>query len=197
MSFPRIDTQRKTGEEAFHSGAELAGFKLRDFWQWAASDLVSNAMRGVLAEYIVANALGLAGGIRTEWDAYDLLFNDRKIEVKSASYIQSWNHQNLSKITFGIRPTRGWDAETNTSSDLRRQADVYVFCLLAHKDQDTLDPLDLNQWEFYVLSSEVLNRASPDQKTISLASLLRLNPLKIDYSGLSRAVMSSVAITHP
>ena len=45
---------------------------LLDFWSWSASDLVSNATRGRLAEFIVANALGVESGIREEWAAYDL-----------------------------------------------------------------------------------------------------------------------------
>ncbi|AXG97954.1 hypothetical protein DVJ83_00840 [Deinococcus wulumuqiensis] len=43
-----------------------------DFWRWAYSDFLSNALRGVLAEYIVAQAAGCTHRARTEWDAYDL-----------------------------------------------------------------------------------------------------------------------------
>lgn len=62
------------------------------FWRWSASDLVSNTMRGVLAEYIVALAMGIdtEEGVRREWDAYGLVLGDgTKVEVKSAAYIQS------------------------------------------------------------------------------------------------------------
>jgi hypothetical protein len=49
-----------------------------------ASDLVSNSTRGVLAEFIVARALGLDTGVRTEWQAFDLeTASGKKIEVKS------------------------------------------------------------------------------------------------------------------
>ena len=40
-----------------------------DFWQWAYSDFMSNALRGVLAEYIVAHAANCTHCPRTEWDA--------------------------------------------------------------------------------------------------------------------------------
>jgi hypothetical protein len=49
-------------------------------------------MRGVLAEYIVALAMGIdtEEGVRREWDAYGLVLGDgTKVEVKSAAYIQS------------------------------------------------------------------------------------------------------------
>ena len=60
-----------------------------------------------------------------------------------------------------------------------------MFCLLAHKDKTTVNPLDLSQWEFYVLDTKVLNDKNPLQKKITLPSLLRLNPIKVDYIELS------------
>ena len=60
--------------------------------RWANSDLVSNVTRGVLAEYIVAHAVGVSTAIvRDEWAAYDLETPDGiKLEVMPAAYIQSW-----------------------------------------------------------------------------------------------------------
>jgi hypothetical protein len=193
--FPRLEVNRKTGKETFRVGGAPLDFDLREFWRWAASDLVSNSMRGILAEYIVANALGVADGFRTEWDAFDLLTkNNQRVEVKSASYIQSWHHAKLSKIIFGIRPTRGWDAATNTTSqELKRQADIYVFCVLARTEQNGLDPLDLDQWDFYILRSNVLDLACPTQKTISLTSLLKFEPIQVKYDGIGIAIQSLAA----
>lgn len=48
----------------------------QDFWQWALSDFKSNALRGVLAEYIVTRALVCLHAPRTEWNAYDLVIAD-------------------------------------------------------------------------------------------------------------------------
>lgn len=42
-------------------GAEVftgSGASVRDFWQWAYSDLRTNTARGVLAEYLVCSRLG-------------------------------------------------------------------------------------------------------------------------------------------
>lgn len=72
MQFPRIQPKRKMGEEPFRSCNGTAGFTIRDFWQWSASDLVSNSTRGVLAEFLVVCALGLGTGVRDEWQAFDL-----------------------------------------------------------------------------------------------------------------------------
>jgi hypothetical protein len=195
--YARLKPTRKTGEEHFyrHNQMQSLDLKLIDFWRWSASDLVSNATRGILAEYIVAHTLGLADGVRAEWDAYDLYLpttskpDGVKIEVKSASYLQSWFHKELSVISFNISPTQVWDAETNTlATELKRQADIYVFCLLGHKEKETLDPLNLSQWEFYVLPTTVLNEKVPTQKRIGLSSLLKLDPIKVNYEQLAECI---------
>ncbi len=41
-----------------------------DCWQWAYSDLISNTERGVLAEYLVAKAVG--GRIRTPLSIFSM-----------------------------------------------------------------------------------------------------------------------------
>lgn len=139
----------KSGSEPITSGGAPTGVQLLDFWRWSVSDLLDNATRGVFAEFLVGTALGyLDGAVRTEWDAYDLETADGiTIEVKSAAYLQTWHQDKLSQISFGIAPTLGWTALTNTySTQRKRQADVYVFCLLDHRDKRTVDPLDTDQW---------------------------------------------------
>lgn len=61
-----LDVTRKIGSEQFFSELAPAGFNLISFWQWPSSDLMGNALRGVLAEYIVASAVGCSAGVRTE-----------------------------------------------------------------------------------------------------------------------------------
>jgi hypothetical protein len=185
-SFPALQVTPKTGDENFIASGDRLNLKLLDFWKWSVSDLVSNATRGILAEFIVASALGCSGGVRNEWDAFDILFDGTKIEVKSAAYLQSWAHAKLSNITFTIRPTIAWNSQTN-KFDLgaRRQADVYIFCLLKHQNKETIDPMNLDQWKFYVLSAKLLDEKLPTQKTISLARLLKLKPIVARYEDLA------------
>lgn len=188
--YPKLDVQRKTGTEHFHIGERALNNRLIDFWAWSVSDLVSNATRGRLAGYIVALAVGCETTVRLEWDAYDLETSSGiKVEVKSAAYLQSWHHQRLSSIKFGIRPTRSWDPETNLfGEDVRRQCDVYVFCLLHHQDKSTVDPLNLEQWTFYVLPASNLDEHCPRQKSVSLSRLLELGPRQVNFEELSGAV---------
>src|SRR5436309_1595976 len=91
----RIEHTRKTGAERFRSDGKDLGFDILSFWQWMCSDLVSNATRGILAEFLVARALGVGReDIRDEWAAYDIETPDGvKVEVKSSAYIQSWAQQ--------------------------------------------------------------------------------------------------------
>ena len=187
---PPLQVLRKTGAESFRCGDLALNRTLLDFWRWSASDLVGNALRGVLAEYIVACALGLPDTDRVEWDTFDLRTpQGLTIEVKSAAYLQSWQQKALSQITFGIQPTRAWEAATNDyTGGLRRQADVYVFCLLHHQDKATVDPLNMDQWTFFLLPTSVLDEKFPTQKSIRLASLLRMNPLHVTYNGLADGV---------
>ena len=70
IKFPMIQTTKKTGNESLiNFKGETIGTVL-DFWKWAYSDLLDNAQRGILAEYLVANALNLQNTIRTNWDKY-------------------------------------------------------------------------------------------------------------------------------
>jgi len=180
-----VKTVLKTGKESFVFNGDKLPINVLSFWQWSTSQLLGNALRGILAEFIVASAIDVLDSPREEWDAYDLMTKDGlKIEVKSSAYLQSWKQKELSKISFGIQPTKVWDESNNRSSESKRQADVYVFCVLAHNDQSTVNPLDLSQWEFYVLDTKVLNDKAPLQKTIALSSLLKLNPVKAAYSEL-------------
>ena len=183
MPLGKIETIKKSGKEKFMLNEHELGFDLNAFWGWSSSELLSNTLRGVLAEYIVSQDIGCIVQVREEWDAYDLLTPEGiKIEIKSSAYLQSWEQKKLSKIIFGIQPTFGWDASTNAySSEQKRQSDVYVFCVFSHKEKTTANPQNLNQWDFYVLSTARLNQVLPNQKTIGLSRLLKLNPTKVSY----------------
>lgn len=183
----------KTGKEHLHYNGKSIGFKLHDFWRWSVSDLVSNVTRGRLAEFIVATALGVdLNSPRDEWQAYDLLTSQGiKVEVKSASFVQSWNQKKPSNIIFSTKPTRFWDSESNSYDEIiKRQADVYVFCLLKHLDRNTIDPLNLDQWEFYILSTKELNDYQKRKVSLTLKSLKKLTNA-VKYDKIRRSVIDT------
>lgn len=191
---PPLIKERKSGSERFSFKENISGFSLLEFWQWSVSDLVSNASRGILAEYIVAKALGVADDLRQEWGAFDLLLKDgTKIEVKSSAYVQSWYQREYSSIRFGIQKTREWDAITNRQSEeLKRQADIYIFSVLGHKIQHTLNPLALEQWTFYILPTSELDLHMKDRKGITLNKLKQLKPIRADFRNLKEKVQLAI-----
>ena len=186
----------KTGAEHLRAKNRPLPLTLLDFWRWSGSDLLSNAMRGVFAEFIVATATGC--DVRTPrepWGRFDLTTADGiKLEVKSAAYLQSWNQPGgLSRISFSIKEALSWDADTNTlGTEKLRYADVYVFCLLHHTDKDSVDPLDLDQWSFFVLSIHALNNYTRSRHSIMLKSL-RANSVELHYDQLGEAVRAAYA----
>lgn len=191
----RIYPVRKSGDELLTVSGRPLGVTLLDFWRWSSSDLVSNATRGVLAEFIVASALGIKlDGVRDEWGAFDLTTPEGiRVEVKSSAYIQSWSQRNLSLIMFRVPKTRAWDADTNVQEkEARRQAQVYVFALLAHQDKSSIDPLNVDQWRFFVLPAKVLDARTRSQHSITLRSLEKLAGQAISYNELREAVRRAV-----
>lgn len=190
----RIVATRKSGREPITYNGEPIGPTLADFWGWSRSDLVENIARGVFAEFLVATALGVSvDGARDGWAAFDLTAPDgTKIEVKSSAYLQSWHQSAMSKVSFSTRLSHAYDPETNTIADeRRRQADVYVFCLLAHTDKSTVDPLCLDQWRFYVLASSELDGRTRSQYSITLKSLEAMTDA-LEYGELKDAVFKAV-----
>jgi hypothetical protein len=149
--------------------------KVSDFWSWAYSDIMSNTNRSAFAEFLVATALGVTDTPRIEWNAFDIEYKNKKIEVKCSAYLQSWYQKELSRITFDIARKLPWNPKTNKSGKKRvRSADCYVFCLYPETDPKKADVLDADAWKFYVLSKKLINKEFGDQKSVGLARLDKL-----------------------
>lgn len=187
-----------TGNEEFTLHGTSAGITIMDFWCWAFSDLIDNTQRGVMAEFLVYSSLNRITKytqIRENWLPFDVTSpSGRKIEVKSAAYIQAWTPKNIfAQIRFDIEKKLAWDNVTIAyATTAKRNCDLYVFCLFTAKTKD-ISLLDLNYWDFYVLPTSVLDKKIPDQKRIVLSSLLKLKPVKTDYAGLG-AVIESIKL---
>ena len=171
----------------------LADRDMTDYWVWAFSDLVGNTDRGNLAEYIVAMAVGAAAPVRNSWASYDIEGpNGEKIEVKSSAYVQAWHQEKPSVIRFGIRKTLEWLPETNSfGSEKKRHSEVYVFCLLAEQQKERINPLDLSQWEFYVLPTSLIDQVFGNKETISL-NQVRQHATKLAVDEIKTAVRQGV-----
>ena len=182
-----------TGKEEFTLHGAGIGISVLDYWAWSCSDLYDNTMRGVMAEFLVYSSIGFTLPIsqtRTNWLPYDVTSpTGRRIEVKSAAYIQSWTPEDVySKISFDIAKKVAWDGD-HYASKSERNCDLYVFCVFTALTRD-ISVLNLDYWDFYVLPTSVLNEKVPEQKHIALSSLLKLEPVKTDFAGLGSVIES-------
>lgn len=156
------------------------------------SDLRTNNIRGYLAEFMVARAVGATSG-RVEWDPWDVTTPDGlKIEVKSSGFLQAWTQTKLSTPTFRVAPAYGWDPSTGTwSTGQQFHADVYVFCLHTARSHDAYDPLDTAQWVFYVASRESIEARAGRAMGLTTLTIVAGEP--VGYSELGRQVVASAA----
>ena len=150
---------------------------LEAFRRWAIGNLLENRTRGLYAEWIVGRALGVVdpNQPRREWDASDLTYRDRLIEVKASGRGQAWPQDKPSTIRFGISPSkRPWFADSNTwvsHREAERVADLYVFCLHDVFPASDADAVDLATWKFWVVPTFVLNGELGSQKSVGPARL--------------------------
>jgi hypothetical protein len=173
-----------TGQERFSSDPA----SVLDFWRWAFSDLRTNIVRGVLAEYLVAQAVGDPSPLREAWDNWDVTTaTGIKVEVKSSAYLQSWNQRKLSAITFSGLTGREWSAQTNElAADRTLRAEVYVFAIHTCREPDQYDPLEIEDWEFRVMSAAQL--AEHGYRSVTLSFLNRHAPTAYSLNDLAQAV---------
>jgi len=169
-----------------HCSEKLDGldYCLGDFWSWAYSDLLSNTVRPLFAEFIVGIALNAIGVPRIEWNSYDLKYKNKKIDVKSSGYLQSWKQKSISKINFDIAKKLVWNSQTNKYSDIPiRSSDIYVFCVYQEKETKEIRKfLGIENWEFYILPTDVLDNKFTNQKTLTLNKLKKTSKsIGFDY----------------
>lgn len=180
---------RLAGDERFMYNGVPINRLLLDFWSWQSSELLSNTLRGALAEFIVATALDIDSGTsRVNWYEYDLLYGNTRIEVKSSAYLQSWEREGFSRISFTIYPARPVTASLWDDNDISRHSDVYVFCLFKSKDRDTANPMMLEQWEFFVVKTSDIDKLLGNQRTVTLSTVKSLPHIQCTYESLRRSV---------
>ena len=170
--------------------------RLVDYWRWSGSGLMSNTQRGVLAEFLVATALGVHDTPREEWENVDLTadVNGRRtrIEVKSSAERQSWKGRPGGFHEFDIRRTK--DSWGKVAGE-RRWADIYVFGILKNLHATSqLEALDTQNWEFLVLPTTTLEQRRPHGKTIRLQPLRGIGAVSCGHSKLAATIAQVAAM---
>ena len=146
-----------------------------EFRRSVLSDWKSPTTRALLAEYYVRCALGYDNEPAQDWEhVHIVLENGKKVEVKASANLQPVKGGELKKTNpnFDIKEsTWAWSNEAwswKRSESAKRWADCYVFCLENMDDPTAYDPLDLSQWEFFVLPTFRINETFGRQKTVSI-----------------------------
>lgn len=163
---------------------------VKDFVNWAYGNLLDNTTRGVVAEYLVHKALNSSTTNRINWDGYDILYKNIKIEVKASGYIQHWNKKGqYSKIRFDISKKNPWLAEHNKwLGRVCRYSDIWIFCVHKEKDFDQANALDESQWIFYCTTSKWLDKNFADQKNVSLKVIIKIGLESVNYKNLKKHI---------
>ena len=187
--FPRLPNKRRSGEETFFTARNEFELKLHDYWSWAHSAIASNVERGIIAEFLVGSAIGAinSDSWRDPWADFDISWGEFKIEVKSAAYIQDWPQPDYSKIQFTRLKSRKVDDYSNVE-DKALKADLYVLCLQDCKDHAIFNILDLDQWKFWILTSQEVSKILGSSEVMTLSKLDAANLLPVSYLKLQNEI---------
>ena len=69
---------------------------------------------------------------------------------------------------------------------------MYVFCLHKHEDQATVNPLLIEQWNFYLMPTTKLNERFKNQKTATLSALVKAGAELCSYEKLAERIHALV-----
>jgi|TARA_B100000315_G_C14356978_1_gene486649 hypothetical protein len=187
-----------------------ASIDINGFQKWATGNLVDNRNRGIFAEWMVGEALGCIKpkAFRVEWDSFDLLYGDSKVEVKASGLSQTWNPRKATVPKFAISGAkwtwltkleaknfdlRGVEHEKRRSgiwiknNPPKRPADVYVFCLHEPLPATIENVKDTDTWVFWVVATKTLDEVLGAQKTLGLKKLDSLAS-RISWNAIRAAV---------
>ena len=163
---------------------------IKDFWSWAYSDLYNTVNRGKFGEFIVATAIGAENAndlTDINFNAFDLLYKGKyRIEVKTSAMIKS-NRMPIPSFSIAKASLADENGNYIDGAPKQRNSDIYVFCVFKADDEEQ-DPLDLDNWEFYVVATKTIDEMLGDQKTVRFTRLLELPVIKCRYDGIQNSI---------
>ncbi|MBR1584443.1 MAG: hypothetical protein IJ662_02760 [Clostridia bacterium] len=175
-------------------------FSVLDYWRFQYGQLMNQ--QEYIAEFLVSKALGIRKAENVSfWTGYDLSYCAKRIEVKSSVYVHPWNKKRTSKVrTFSIAPSSNlyWSGKKDENGKkLARQNEIYVFCLNTNRDINNADPLIIDDWDFYVIPTFVIDEmcskyGNPNQKTISLGVVRKLSDGSVKWDQLHEKINEAI-----
>lgn len=175
----------KEGKESFTLNGKKQDFNVLCFWQYHFSNLWN--MTDKIAEFLVAKALeGKDTYTRNHeyWAVWDLNYRHIRIEIKATSDFHTWNAEKRKKTqrVFDIHPImdRGYvPDELEWTGKIRRISEVYVFCHVRCSensyDAESADPLNLDNWDFYIIPTFIIDKCCGSNKSISLGRVRQIH----------------------
>lgn len=162
-----------TENTPFVNGGESLGMTMLDFWKYQYSNIYD--IQEYIAEFIVGKALGINEPMnRDGWTSYDILYRSRRIEVKETGYYYSWQPDGRisQRRSFDIHQAKG-----QGGASPERKNDIYIFCLNIGTNEEESNPLNMINWEFYVIPTHTINVICKSQKSISLGRVQKMAPM--------------------
>lgn len=182
-----------SGLEKFTLNGIPVGLSIKDFWQFQYSNIWD--MQEYIAEFLVAKALELEVPQNCNgWTLWDILYKNTRIEIKTTSYYHSWSPDGKisNRRVFGI--SKAFTKYKDSTSEFKRQNDIYIFCLNTGNTREESNPLHLENWQFYIVPTKVINEKCKDNKTISLGKVQKLtgSTTGISYKNLKNEIESTI-----
>ena len=172
-----------SGKEQFTIHGKKTNMSMLEMWRMKYSNIYD--IHDSIAEYIVAKALGKEKLDNTDyWTLYDIDYHGVRIEIKETAYYHSFNEAGAKRSqrrTFDIG--KRYSKYKDSKSEKKRQNDIYVFCLNTGNEKEDSYPLEMDNWEFYVVPTKLINEKCGDNKTISLGKVKTLTEIT-EYSNL-------------
>ena len=163
------------GSEYFYENGAKLPVSVEDFWKWAYSDLNSPYVRSAIAEYLVYLSAPNPKHMQDVFPRRTLISSGYRISTESAAYMQSEDPSHPDHISFKVP---------------NAPCDIAVFCVYTGLSPES-SPIDLDLWEFYVLSGETLSLFS-GRRTITFQSMISLNPTPCSYTELPTVIKSTI-----
>lgn len=176
------------GNEKFILNNNKLDFGILDFWIYKYSNIYN--MQEVIAEFIVEKALNIEKSYNTDyWTLFDILYRNCRIEIKETSYYHPWNENGKvsNQRSFGITKANSNYENNGSENKFERQNDIYVFCLNTGTTKESSNPMNLNNWEFYIVPTSVINEKCSNNKTISLNKVRQLTKA-VSYDNLQESI---------